>query len=338
MNVPTICRNPTPVFDTYFRFAAERHQIYLKRLRGYTVPEILTNDPILQTYRFTNVFRAADRVSQYLIREIIPKGSQKPMEVLFRILLFKIFNKIETWERLTEILKETPTWAEFSLLANYMGAPQSGFAMYGEALQQVATKGPLYSAAYVMPNPPFGHSTKADNHLALITQICWNGDLVEYLAKCTTTQHDMFHVLLKQPSLGSFLAYQFTIDLTYSKQFYSPDHGFVVAGPGARDGIKKCFGLTRLNEDEAMFAIQYTANIADQKFAELGLVPPTLHGHKLELIDYQNLFCEVDKYSRVAHPEVVVGQKRVKIKRRYTPNLEPMPPFVAPENWEEQEA
>jgi len=86
---------PTLVFDTYWRFAAKRQEVYQSRLRGDAGP--WTADPILGTYRFTNCFRAADRVSQYLIKEVIYRGNQDADEVLFRILLFRFFNRIATW-------------------------------------------------------------------------------------------------------------------------------------------------------------------------------------------------------------------------------------------------
>jgi hypothetical protein len=89
---------PTIVFDSYWRFAAERPEIFLKRANGKSIP--WTDDPILQEYRFTNVYRASDRVSQYLIGNVIYSGEQSPKEVFFRTLLFKFFNKIDTWELL----------------------------------------------------------------------------------------------------------------------------------------------------------------------------------------------------------------------------------------------
>ena len=60
---------PTAVFESYWKFAAERHAIYLKRLKGEQPP--WTSNPILATHKFTNVFRAADRVSQYCIKQVI---------------------------------------------------------------------------------------------------------------------------------------------------------------------------------------------------------------------------------------------------------------------------
>lgn len=60
---------PTPVFDSYWRFASSRQAVYEARLAGRSQP--WTRDPILTQYRFTNCYRAADRVSQSLISGVI---------------------------------------------------------------------------------------------------------------------------------------------------------------------------------------------------------------------------------------------------------------------------
>ena len=65
-----------------------------------------TEDPIISTFKFTNAYRASDRVSQYLISNVIQKGGQKNDEVFFRIILFKLFNKIETWQYLNDKIGE----------------------------------------------------------------------------------------------------------------------------------------------------------------------------------------------------------------------------------------
>ena len=63
-----------------------------------------TDDPIIARHKFTNAYRASDRVSQYLIRNVIYEGSQSEPEVFFRVILFKLFNQIETWELLNSKL------------------------------------------------------------------------------------------------------------------------------------------------------------------------------------------------------------------------------------------
>ena len=95
---------PTIVFDTYWRFAAERLAMFYRRYSDPMGP--WTSDPILKRYRFTNAYRAADRVSQYLIREVQTRSDrpQTAREVFFRTMLFKIFNRIDTWEALEDKL------------------------------------------------------------------------------------------------------------------------------------------------------------------------------------------------------------------------------------------
>lgn len=90
---------PTAVFDTYWRFAAARQAIYLARLRG--VGEPWSDDPILRDYRFTNVYRAADRVSQFLIQNIIYNSDapDDPENVVFRVLLFKLLTEFRRGAR-----------------------------------------------------------------------------------------------------------------------------------------------------------------------------------------------------------------------------------------------
>lgn len=60
---------PTPVYDTYWKFAAKRQEVFFNRLGGGDYP--WTDDSIIRKYKFTNAYRASDRVSQYLIRNVI---------------------------------------------------------------------------------------------------------------------------------------------------------------------------------------------------------------------------------------------------------------------------
>ena len=48
-----------------------------------------------------------------------------------------------------------------------------------------------------------------------------------------------------------------------------------------------------------------------------------LWGRPLQLIDCQNLFCEVDKYARVAHPEIGSGGP-TRIKQTYSADPRPL--------------
>ena len=97
---------------------------------------------------------------------------------------------------------------------------------------------------------------------------------------------------------------------------------FVVPGPGAIDGIRKCFlGAAGLSDADV---IRFMAARQQAEFERLGLDFQDLWGRPLQLIDCQNLFCEVGKYARVAHPEIGGASGRTRIKRRFRPDTDPI--------------
>lgn len=286
-------------FDTYWRFAAERQSIYEQRAAGHPGPWTL--DPVLQAHRFTNCYRASDRVSQVLIRDVIYAGSQEPDEIVFRTLLFKFFNRVSTWEVLVARLG-TPVAADFDY--------HEANAVLSEAMEAGQR---LYSAAYVMPSPALGEVRKHSNHLKLL-QLMMNDELPANLQNCSSLEA-AFQALRAYPSLGDFLAFQYLIDINYSDVVDFSEMDFVVAGPGARDGIRKCFGPASAGIEQQV--IDYMATTQQDHFDRLGLTFRGLRGRPLQLIDCQNLFCEVDKYSRVAHPEIEGLSGRTRIKQKF---------------------
>jgi hypothetical protein len=303
---------PTPVFDTYWRFAAERQSIYDARVAGCPGP--WTHDPVLLRHRFTNCFRAADRVSQFLIHDVSYQGSQQPEEVVFRTLLFKLFNRVSTWRLLTDALGGL-TWQHFDLSA------------YDQVLTGAFSRGvKLYSAAYVIPPPRLGAERKHTNHLRLVEHMMTTGITEGLLAANSLCA--VYKTLLSYPAMGDFLAYQFAIDLNYSTAIDFDEMEFVVPGPGARDGIRKCFGseADRIEPE----VIRYMAEHQREHFDRLGLSFGGLRGRPLQLIDCQNLFCEVDKYARVVHPNVAGHSGRSRIKQLFAPVAERVPAWFPP--------
>lgn len=302
----------TSVYDTYWRFAAKRQDLFMRRVTG--APSPWTDDPILASYRFTNVYRAADRVSQYLIRHVIYDGPQAKDEIFFRVMLFKIFNRIETWKALVSEVGSL-SWRGFD------------FQRYAQVLDDMLVRGvPIYSAAYIMPSPPLGSPRKHRNHLGLLEHMMRSGAPTR-VARARSFQ-EMFEILRGYPSLGDFLAFQFAVDLNYSDLTHFSEMEFVVAGPGARDGIRKCFQDTDDLSDCDIIRIM--AARAYEEFERLDLVFQTLWGRELQLIDCQNLFCEVGKYARVVHPTIKGRSGRCRIKQKFAQKPEPLPQWYPP--------
>jgi hypothetical protein len=314
---------PTPVFRTYWRFVKERYDLYLRRLAG---EEPWTGfAPFLQ-YKFTNVFRATDRVSQACIEVANASASNDLRNAFFRILLFKFFNKIETWDLLTEALGEEPS------LKNY------DFSRYDSILTKAKKEGAkLYSNAYMMPCPATyakpGILLKHSMHLDMIEAMIKNDVPGEMLAAGSLA--GAYAILRKIRMLGDFMAYQFTIDFNYSPHLHYPESSFVVAGPGAREGIEKSFAAPGKRKPEEIIDLVFRNATAASLFY-VGEPPPRLFGTRpLQPIDIQNCFCETGKLARVLHPEFNTGRTRIKTKYTgYLPGLaKPLPRPVFPPDW-----
>lgn len=306
---------PSAAYDTYWKFAAERQQVFFRRLESDRPP--WTDDPILREYKFTNAYRASDRVSQYLIRHVIYRDDlpDDPAEVVFRILLFKMFNRIETWELLEKSLGRV-TFADFT------------FKRYDKLLTRAMGRGErIYSAAYIMPSAgSLGHDRKHRNHLALIERMMTD-DLPVRLQEAKSMQK-AFDLLRAYPTIGDFLAYQYVTDLNYSTVTNFTEMEFVVPGPGAINGVRKCFTDTAGMPDAEV--IKFMTDRQEIEFERLGVEFRTLWGRRLQLIDCQNLFCEVDKYSRVHHPEIGGASGRTRIKQKFRPDPEPIQYWYPP--------
>ncbi|WP_219124526.1 nucleotide kinase domain-containing protein [Mucilaginibacter sp. 21P] len=318
IHIPLSPAKTTEVYDSYWKFAALRQEAFFNRVENRAFPWSV--DPILNQYKFTNAYRAADRVSQYLIKEVIYNKDlpESPKEILFRIILFKLFNKIETWELLKKHFGPLT-------IENY------NFKHFDRVLHQTIASGRrIYSAAYIMPSGQsrFGFERKHSNHLKLIELILGN-ETDEQLME-TKTMQKAFEILKGFPGFGDFLAYQLLIDINYSPILNFSESEFVVPGPGAKGGISKCFSHTAgLSYIEI---IKLVTDRQEKEFDRLGLTFKSLWGRPLQLIDCQNLFCEVDKYARVKHPDIKGDSERIKIKQMFKPNFSDID-FFFPPKW-----
>jgi hypothetical protein len=164
----------------------------------------------------------------------------------------------------------------------------------------------------------FRTNKKHRAHLRLLEQMM--EDELPYRIAEARSMQQCFRLLRSYPMIGDFLAYQFATDLNYSTLTNFTEMEFVTPGPGALNGIRKCFSsLGGLNEVDI---IRVVTDRQKDECDRLGIHFQTLWGRPLQLIDCQNLFCEVDKYSRVKHPEVagVTQRTRIKQKFRLTPS------------------
>lgn len=310
-------RPPIPrkgVYELYWYFAAQRQRAFERRVSGQSWP--WSDDPILQEYKFCNIFRAADRVSQYMIREVCYHDEPcTPEDRLFQIVAFRTFSKIETWRSMHEFLGRNPTLDD---LAD---------GSFSEGLERAkARNGRLYTGAFILcAADAYRQSSKHRNHVELFRHMFLKDELGERLLEATSLRR-VYDELHRYPLIGDFMAYQIAIDLNYSALVDFGENEFTQAGPGALRGIKKCF--EDLGDYSPTEIILSMVEHQEKEFVRFGLPFHGLWGRLLHAIDCQGLFCETDKYCREAAPELASSRKR--IKARFTPTSEPIQLFFPP--------
>jgi hypothetical protein len=201
------------------------------------------------------------------------------------------------------------------------------FKRYDQVLCEVKKEqGVVYGNAFILcATKHYGYEKKHQNHLALLEEI-FSGYEKKILE--SDSLKELFLNLRALPLLGDFMAYQIAIDLNYSELFDFDENDFTIAGPGALRGIKKCFlDLQGKNPSAAIYFMVGNQNFFIKKY---GFAFKSLFGRELKAIDCQGLFCEVDKYTRVSHPDLKSG--RVRIKSRYHEKKSPIAYFYPP-NW-----
>ena len=284
-----------PSFDEFWEFAHLRYDTYVNRLLiGLPVP---SGDPVLDGNRFTNTFRVTDRVSQRLLH-IQLEGPQDPESLVLRTLLFKVFNKESTWDAIVAELGE-PSWP-----GNWN--PTRVNALLADRL---ASGEKIFTGSYMMVNPLTKGWVKHEFYVDMITVVMEN-----YLPVLLESQsmRELVSRLNDVPGIGDFLAYQYAVDLNYTWLFDFSEDEYVLPGHGARRGIVKLFGDSRMADRKVR------SLLADRDRG------PMLHGQRpMHLTDLQNMLCEYDKYTRAAGG----------MKQRYRPDPRPLPDPIFPPSW-----
>lgn len=312
-------RPPVPrpgIYELYWRFAARRQWAFERRFGGQ--PRPWSDDPIIERFKFCNVFRAADRISQYMIREVACAPYQDgAANRLFRIIAFRTFSQSNTWNGLCWRLGGPPALEHL----------RSG--AFEAALDDIKREsGGLYTGAFILcATKAFGYDEKHRNHVALFKHMFFERSIAQELLNADSLAA-IVRILETFPLTGPFMSYQIAIDLNYSDLINFDEDDFTQAGPGALRGIKKAFIDT--GDYAPSDIIKRMVDLQELEFHRLDLPFNGLWGRRLHAIDCQGLFCELDKYCREAAPEL--SSSRSRIKARFIPSPE-LIRFCFPLKW-----
>ena len=249
------------------------------------------------------------------MREVIEKGSQDPIEICFRVMLYDIFTRASTYQLLAQHFAPLSykTFDREAFAECLRGRP----ALYTHAFQK--------TSALDKSRP---HLSRLDAHLEELEK--WIKDEVPQRLAAADSLVNVYDYFWWQPGWAEFKAYQLTLNLSYTPLVNFHANDFVVPGPGARAGLKRMFGASmdaavRDDPTAYMRALLWMTRTQDEHFARLGLRFSRLEGRPLEAADIEHAVCELEKYAR----------KRAKA-RSYQPDSDqppPLPPPVLPKAW-----
>jgi hypothetical protein len=258
--------------DRLRAFAAERHAIYLRREAGGAAP--WTDDPVLREFRFCNVYRELDRVTQWIHTRWAEPNVDDP-DLWFAMVVARFIN----WPPTLEAIGYPVPWDREGFLLT-MGAAQGRGAK-------------LYTGAYmVRADPETPGEAKHRYQERVVFTPMWR--VHERLRPCAGDSLNSYHQLLGQfHGLGSFMAGQVVADLRRVPPLSdAPDWwSFACSGPGSRRGLNRLLGRSvsaPWTEDDW----RLHAERARAEF-HVGWSHDRLHGQ-----NFQNLLCEFDKYER----------------------------------------
>ena len=281
---PRPTANTVTHIDSLLYFVWERETIRLAKEGGWN-PDALTNDPVLKKYKFTNIHRRDDRVSQWVIKHLIEPYA-KEEDLWFMLLIARLVNWPPTLLALigAGVLPCSPETFD-----------AGAFIRTVEGLKTTTPK--VYSSAYMVYPGKEGYANKSEFIAKRVL-----GEVIERADDiwCSLNRPDVdetverfVEALSSCFGLSTFMAGQVAADLTYCDQLADAEDLYTYApiGPGSSKGLNYLHGrrpYASWGQGEFNKAL---IDVNDKIATNLRIIDLTLH-------DVQNVMCEFSKYCR----------------------------------------
>jgi len=272
--------------EDYIHYINERHSIWTKRF-VLNLPKPWTDDPILQRYKFTNVFRQLDK-GTIALRKIICQ-QKDPVLIFFNIVWYRYFNL-------------------------FTHADELGFVKDYQQLEDFivdkAKRGKqIFTGAWMTTGVAF-----EDKHESYLRAAKGAWDKREELCKTIqslTTLKDTCTYLRELYMVGKFLAYELACDMRFTTLLSDATDKLTWAnmGPGAQRGLRR-LDFPHKNQKEGCTSMQDLYSMITSKRdpiyikVEDAIDPQIFNGDwPFELREIEHNLCEFDKYMRVKNGE-----------------------------------
>lgn len=278
--------------QAFYDFINEREEVRQRRLAGFSFP--WTDDPILRSYKFTNVHRHHDRTSRELRERFYnPHFGDDRRSILMNAALFRYFG---TYEFATAVGWQDYETFDFDMIKDTAEA-------------RLADKERVFTGAYVITN----QGISAPKQEVVVDYFLRDlHKAVPELMKIVQTTDSWEKVGRRMMQINGFggsgfMTKEILLDTTYASFWNRVSHGnedgsfsfpedwweWTPIGPGARRGAARVLGddsATPISESKSAIVIR-----------ELSDFQGMLWSHKTKLAphDIQFQLCEFDKYERV---------------------------------------
>lgn len=275
----------------FFDYAKERQQIKINRDQG--LPKPWTADPILQNYRFCNVYREDDVVTKFIRKNITPEKYGEAF--VGAMVIARWFNRVETIQEMIRL-------GEYDLLRSWTIDLDVWSQMMRKRLGNLK---PIITGAYIIKTP--NGMDKLHGLIWSMRQILPHAiELQNYFGAETMTLQRATELLSEYPYLGPFMAYEVVTDLRWSVLSHASDINlWANPGPGAARGLSRLLGYapdffnrgSKKDVEVMMLHMRELLRFAHQPENWDPSLP------KWEMREVEHTLCEVDKYLRVKNSE-----------------------------------
>ncbi len=279
-----------PIRERFWYWIKERESIRLKKESG-TDQLLWTDDEILQTYRFCNVRRMEDKVSNWLLRNWYqPYFDNNNM--LAACAIARFVNKPESLKEITEAIfsvHREPNWK-----------------LIKKTLRNIKSTGQVvFNGAYMVR----GNSKKSPDKIGTVIDD-YVKPMVDKVKWFNADSMEQTHAeIAKHYGYGSFMAGQIVADMRWAVSGYWKDKNiWAPVGPGSARGLARYVYLPSewsilfkryVNRNPNEWLGDFRVYILEEAKTNL----PSSITSWLEAHDYQNCLCEFDKYERALNGE-----------------------------------
>ena len=258
-----------PFLQLFFETMYERMMIWKRRFIEQK-PQPWTENAILRDSKFTNVYRELDRNSQWQIRNILLDDSLSPVNLIWKLMVFRFFNNPETFKRGAEWRgwrNGIPDWKDYD---------EDDFASFIEEVRK-SWQNPYTNAYLINSMSAPGKSRDWCYTRLVIPTLHKRIPQLISVVRNADSPESIITYLKTVPAVADFIAHEFYQDFTYIPRYTDREfmrftqNDFTNVGPGASVGIRLIYPNLKTTREQKQ-AIYWLRDAAEEQLTKIGIL------------------------------------------------------------------